>query len=736
MLLFVTSCHEEFDQPPVYIPVADAIPNMTIAEFKAKHWQESANYVDTVTEDEVIHGWVTANDVSNNIYKTIYISDGSASLSISVNQNELYKKYRVGQEIVLPMKGHYVGKATGQMYVAAPYNYVSNSGAVTLECLNMSSEELESLVQFNKLPDVSKLDTIEVSISDFQEKYDSETLLKYQGMLVRFKDVEVVEADGKTTFADASSNSTNRYIMDKDGNKLIMRNSRSADFSTNLLPLGRHDIVGVLGFYQTSSPTWQFYLRTIDDVIGEGKKGTRTYPYSVADAIEALNTGEKGWIEGYIVGAVAPEVTTVSSNADIEWKAPTTLDNTIVIADDPNCKDYTKCLIVPLPQGSAFREDANLKDNENAYKANIKVLGIPATYMGAAGVTGNNGSTDEYELDVALLKFEEHFSSSAIPSRWTNIDLSDNKLWIIYSYGGGAVSCAEIRPLSSTVGVDSWLITPKLDIKNAKSKVFNFTSEVNNVGNNVIEVYLLDSNDPRTATVKVKLNPILPSKPTSGSYSPWTSSGDIDLSDWADGEYYIGFNFNAPAGSNYTTWCIDDVTFGMGDPAPADNRADFESMGDKLGIWGTYTSKKGWTATNCMLLKGSDVDNNPEFKFIGLVPGATKTYAYAPTMNGNTTSVGKIVSPTIHGGMRELTFNYGYAFSGKVISFRVDVKQNGNVIKSWDVSQQNVTKYTVFTFDEMVNVSGDFTIEFTNLCPSNAASEKDRLSIWNVEWEQ
>ena len=57
LLVLVTSCHEEFDQPPVYIPVADAVPNMTIADFKVKHWKESTNYVDTVTEDEVIHGW-------------------------------------------------------------------------------------------------------------------------------------------------------------------------------------------------------------------------------------------------------------------------------------------------------------------------------------------------------------------------------------------------------------------------------------------------------------------------------------------------------------------------------------------------------------------------------------------------------------------------------------------------------------------------------------------------------
>ena len=732
LLALVTSCHEEFEQPPVYIPEADAVPNMTIAEFKAKHWQESANYVDTVTEDEVIHGWVTANDISNNIYKTVYISDGSASLSISVNQNELYKKFRVGQEIVLPMKGHYVGKATGQMYVAAPYYYVSKNGETTLECLNMSSEELESLVQFNRLPDVSKIDTIEVSISEFQNKFDAATLLKYQGMLVRIKDVEVVEADGINQYAAAASSSTNRTLADENGNTLILRNSRSADFATESLPLGRHDVVGILGFYQTNSSTWQFYLRTIEDMIGEGKKGTKTYPYSVADAIEAQNTGAKGWVSGYIVGAVAGEVTNVTSNADIEWTAPTVLSTTIVIADDPECKDISKCLIVPLPQGSQFREEANLHNNTNVYKANVKVLGVLSNYMGQAGITGNTGSTEEYELDVAVLKMNEQFNSSAIPGRWTNIDLIGTQLWSVYSYNvsGGKISCAQMRPQSSAPGVDSWLITPRLDIKKAKSKVFNFTSEVNNYGNIVLAVYLLDTNDPRTATVKVKLNPILPSKPT-GDYSAWTPSGDIDLSDWADGEYYIGFNYQAPSGTTYTTWCIDDVTFGMGAPS---NQADFESMGAATGQYGTFTSAKGWVATNCCLFQGGATEMNPTFPFIGFVTGTT-TYAKAPTLNGKITSVGKIESPVIKGGMTNLSLNYGAAMSDKVLSFRIDVKQNGSVVKTWTVTNNSVVQKTAYSFSGDCDVRGDFTIEITNLSPSNSSGNKDRVSIWNLMWE-
>ena len=60
-------------------PEAIHSPNMTIAEFKAKHWQDARNYVDTVTENEVIHGWVTSSDQSGNIYKTLYITDESGA---------------------------------------------------------------------------------------------------------------------------------------------------------------------------------------------------------------------------------------------------------------------------------------------------------------------------------------------------------------------------------------------------------------------------------------------------------------------------------------------------------------------------------------------------------------------------------------------------------------------------------------------------------------------------------
>ena len=77
-------------------PITPQNPYMSIAEFKAKHWQDAVNYVDTITEDEVIHGWVVSSDESGNIYKSLYIMDESgAGITISINKTSLYQDYQV-----------------------------------------------------------------------------------------------------------------------------------------------------------------------------------------------------------------------------------------------------------------------------------------------------------------------------------------------------------------------------------------------------------------------------------------------------------------------------------------------------------------------------------------------------------------------------------------------------------------------------------------------------------------
>lgn len=136
----------------------------------------------------------------------------------------------------------------------------------------------------------------------------------------------------------------------------------------------------------------------------------------------------------------------------------------------------------------------------------------------------------------------------------------------------------------------------------------------------------------------------------------------------------------------------------------------------------------GWNYANCAIFNGGSSDGGSTFKMIGT------TSDRALCMNGKTSAVGKITSPTLNGGCGTLTFNYGLPFKDSAIKFRVDIMQNGNTVHTFTINKTSASQYIKYTHEEVVNVAGDFQIVFTNLSPSNSSSNKDRTAIWDVVW--
>lgn len=393
----VASCSDDFDRPPMMIPSAAHIDkvNTTILDLKTKYWKEDKNYIDTIKLTEsgdsvVIRGRVVSSDESGNIYKNLVIQDETAAITISINGNSLYTTYRIGQEIVLPVTDLFIGKYNTLQQLGYPDYSATYGWQATFLPLAM----FQAKVELNGLPDASKIDTISVKMSELPTTPDG--IRKMQSQLVRFDGVSFVEADGKTTFSESES-STSRNIKDDQGNTIIVRNSNYANFKSDILPLGVGSVVGILSYY---SGAWQLLLRDTDDCIGfdTSIKGSKAEPYSVAEAIEKQGSEKTAWVSGYIVGAVAPEVTEVKSSADIEFGAPTVLGNTLVIADAADVKDVTKCIVFELPQGSQLRAAANLKDHADLLGTKISVKGKFASYMGTYGLIGNSGGYDEFVL--------------------------------------------------------------------------------------------------------------------------------------------------------------------------------------------------------------------------------------------------------------------------------------------------------------------------------------------------
>ena len=746
----VVGCSDKFDTPPMVVPHTDIEANITIFDLKKQYWNDDRNYIDTIGlsangDSLYIKGRIVSSDESGNIYKALYIQDETGALCMSIDRNNLYNEWRVGQEVIMSVSGMYIGKYNGLQQFGQP-EYTEKFG---WEAAFMNYEFFKSHARPNGLPDVSKIDTVDIDLGSLPASGDE--LIRLQGQLVRLRNVHFPEADGMTTFSDAEE-STNRTVEDADGNTIIMRNSSYADFQPDLLPMGNGDIIGILGFY---GEDWQLLLRSTDDLIGftTDTNGTEINPYTIEQAIE-LQGSASGWVTGYIVGAVAPEVTTVTSDADIEWAAPTTLGNTIVIGMTADTRSIAQCIVMELPQGSALQNTVNLAEHPEALGTQIWVKGKLENYMGTYGLTGNSGSAGEFKTTVvsggegSLFEDFENVSGDEIPDTWTAYNYQGDKDWFINDENNGNHYASMTGFRGNQPPFETWLVSPALDIDAAGKKVFSFDSQIAAFGGgtNQLQCFVMTTNDPKTAVNTEVTDQINWASGTSG-YSDWTPSGDIDLSNYT-GTIFIGFRYYADPSDEYDTWSLDNFRFGIEsgttpDPGPGGDdtpisatRADFETFGTPSGYYNTFTSSDGWVATNCSLLAGSDDPSaeSPYFQFIGYVTGSTTEFAYAPCMNGNTSRAGTIVSPTISGGCGELTFNFGIPFNeSDPIGFRVDIKQNGSVVKTFNV-EGSYTKGEAQSHTETINVSGDFTIEFVNLSPSQLEENKNRVCIWNVSW--
>lgn len=140
-----------------------------------------------------------------------------------------------------------------------------------------------------------------------------------------------------------------------------------------------------------ASSTWEVKSLKIgkpsDDEDDSGSEDDNDAPYTVAEAI-AHNSG-KAWVKGYIVGWIDGK--TLSEGA--KFNSAATVNTNLLIADNANETDYTKCLPVQLPSGDA-RTALNLKDNSGNYKKSVKLYGSLEKYFGTAGLK----SVTDYEL--------------------------------------------------------------------------------------------------------------------------------------------------------------------------------------------------------------------------------------------------------------------------------------------------------------------------------------------------
>lgn len=224
----------------------------------------STNSYEQITEDVQIKGRVVGNDIGGNIYNEVSIDDGTGAILICISQGGLFSYLPVGQEIVVDLKGLYIGGYGKQAEIGMPYTNAKGNSYVS----RMSRILWNKHFKLTGVADASKVVAEEFDLS---KRTKEEYFTANNGKLMTIKNVEFTNADGKTTFAPSeekdAANSVNRGLSQNGKpiatSNIVVRTSSYADFAAKQLPTGKLNITGVFTRYRT---TWQILIRDERDI--------------------------------------------------------------------------------------------------------------------------------------------------------------------------------------------------------------------------------------------------------------------------------------------------------------------------------------------------------------------------------------------------------------------------------------------------------------------------------------
>lgn len=185
---------------------------ITIGSLKEKYESvinASTNSYEQITEDVQIKGRVVGNDIGGNIYNEVSIDDGTGAILICISQGGLFSYLPVGQEIVVDLKGLYIGGYGKQAEIGMPYTNAKGNSYVS----RMSRVLWNKHFKLTGVADASKVVAEEFDVS---KRTNEEYFTANNGKLMTIKNVEFTNADGKTTFAPSeekdAANSVNRGL--------------------------------------------------------------------------------------------------------------------------------------------------------------------------------------------------------------------------------------------------------------------------------------------------------------------------------------------------------------------------------------------------------------------------------------------------------------------------------------------------------------------------------------------
>ena len=276
---------------------------ISIADLKTQFATVIANSsYKLIEKDMMIKAVVTGNDVSGNIYNQVSVQDASGAIIIAINGSGLSGYLPVGQEILVNLKGLYIGS----------YKKLPQIGGVNTKISDgtLSMGKIERAVwneHFKILnPGEADASTVEPEEFDKTKLTDKAYMEANVGKLMTLKKVKFASANGTNVWAPKDTNTSLELIDAESGKRinssnLVVRNSGYSKFANEVVPQGVFDITGI---FTRFGDTWQIVLRNTDDLKAAQTGGTLEKPYTVAQALEKINAGTAGDAKVYATGII------------------------------------------------------------------------------------------------------------------------------------------------------------------------------------------------------------------------------------------------------------------------------------------------------------------------------------------------------------------------------------------------------------------------------------------------
>ena len=356
---------------------------MTIQALKAKYNTEctTEGKYKQIKENTQIKGIVTGNDIQGNMYNEISIQDETGAIFIGIAQGGVYGYLPLGTEILVELRGLYIGNYRKSATIGTPYT--DKDGEVSIS--RMARTLWQQHFKYTGKNEALKPDTFAIGSTPTTWNIDSDAgrLGVIIGVTVKNGGYYNSNTKGYVSnvpFTESSTYShpdfsTSWYFKEQpDGQTggVQIYSSCYADFAAKKLSHKKLQITGVFKRYRDQ---WEIIIRSENDVVElpddyvlpepggntilPKGTGTEADPFNVAAALEKCQeVGESGttedvYAEGYITSIT--KLSTQYGNA------------TFLIADS---KDGGKTLTVYRAKGPGNK---NITD-ESIIKKGDKVL--------------------------------------------------------------------------------------------------------------------------------------------------------------------------------------------------------------------------------------------------------------------------------------------------------------------------------------------------------------------------